>query len=134
MAKSDAKLKCPPGLSPAEREAWEKAALKSGGGFWPSKDPQEGETYVGNFVALAEVPNSLGKKGETQRKYSFQNDGVTTSIYGTSVLNSELDSLDLAVGDRVLILYKGRSANAKKGRKPAKIFSAVKLDGKRSKR
>jgi hypothetical protein len=120
-------------MTPAERKAYEEAALKTGGGFWPGPDPVEGAHYCGNFVAMVEVPNTL-KKGAMQRKYTFQNEKVTTSIYGAAVLDSELDSLALEVGDRVLILFKGLAENHKPGQRPAKLFSAVKLDATSKKR
>ncbi len=125
----------PPGMSQASKDAY-RAAMQKQRGYWPPKDPQPGICFEGDFVAVeaVEAPRRKGEKAKMQNRYTFQGEHGTVNIYGSTVMDSELQSLSLEVGDRVLILYKGVSENHKRGQNPAKLFSAVRVDHKPSKR
>jgi hypothetical protein len=132
VAKGKTEFKAPNGLSPAEKTAYEKAASKSRGDFWPPKDVKPGAMFMGDFVAVEMKPNTLkkpkrGEEQEMQRLYVFKNEDATTKIWGAAVLDSEFDSLGAKPGDRILILYQGRAERGSKGKQPAKLFSAVKV-------
>lgn len=140
MAKRETAYKAPNGLSPAERAAYEKAASKPRGGYWPPLDVKPGDSYVGNLVAVEDVESTFtedGKKGgkkKMQRLYTFKNEDTITKVYGATVLDSEFDSVEAKQGDRLLILCQGRAEKGGKGKQPAKLFSVVKVETGKAKR
>lgn len=131
--RSDTNYTIPKGLSRDDAAAFEAAALKTGGNFWPGKDPEPGAYLIGEFVSQVEIPNKMGGKGATQRKYTLQTDDGPRSFFGATILDSEMDSAAPQVGDRICILFKGYLP--KKGkRKPAKLFSVTRVEVKGKRR
>lgn len=120
-------------LDRATQSAAIKAALKAAenkkaGPVWPGPAPEEGVFFVGYFVSKRMVPNRK-KKDTMQALYTMRDEeGVAVRIFGSTVLDSEFEELAPEVGDKLLILFRGRMEKGSDGNQPAKLFSVVHVD------
>lgn len=106
--------KCPPGLSPSERKAWEAAAVHAGGAVWTPEKP--GDMITGKLLSSQEEKSKFGP----QRVLMLDTKDGKKRVYCSTVLASEFERAAPKVGQTLLILFKGL-AGGKRGR-PAKIF------------
>lgn len=116
LEKMERGAKPPPGLTPAQRKAWEAAT--SGGGSDSWQPESIGDYITGKLISEQERPSKFGPCRVLELDCG-KKDG-TKSVWCSSVLEREFVRVGPKKGNTLMIVYQGK-VQGKKGR-PARLF------------